>query len=233
MKYSALIKDYFTFNRKEQRGIIVLISLIFLLVIGNQVLPSFILQKPFDTRAFEKEILNFEKELAVADAAEKAAYQKKYQHSGKYFGTYKYDSLKKFPEREVIVIEINSADTFDLQQLRGIGPGFAKRIVKYREKLGGFVNVSQVREVFGMDEERYNSIKASLTVNPDSVHPIDLNNVTFKGLLAHPYFPFAITKGIMIYRKDHKLFKSMDELTLIPGICDSIFRKIRPYIMIK
>ncbi|MCX6268616.1 MAG: helix-hairpin-helix domain-containing protein [Bacteroidetes bacterium] len=70
------------------------------------------------------------------------------------------------------MVELNSADTFELQQLRGIGPGFARRIVNYRERLRGFYDKKQVLEVFGMDTSRYRLIEKNLQVNPDSIHPI-------------------------------------------------------------
>lgn len=231
MKYLTLIKDYFTFNRKEQRGITVLLVLIFLLIVANRVVPAFISKKPVDMSCCMKEVVQFEKSLAMAEQLERNKQGFVFRRQGTGFVVK--DSSRKFPPREMIIIELNAADTFDLQQLRGIGPGFARRIVKYRDRLGGFIDVDQVKEVFGMDEARFKSIKASLRVDPSSVKPLDINNISFKELLAHPYFPFGITKGIMIYRKDHKVFRNKEELRTIPGICDSIFKKIRPYISIR
>ena len=131
-----------------------------------------------------------------------------------------------------MIIELNSADTFELQQLRGIGPGFARRIVYYRERLRGYCDKRQVLEVAGMDTARYRMIEKNLTVNPDSIHPLDLNTVTFKELLHHPYFPFAVTKNIMIYRQKNKNFKNLAELRNIQGINDSVFRKMIIYLRI-
>jgi DNA uptake protein ComE-like DNA-binding protein len=132
--------------------------------------------------------------------------------------------------RPIVIVELNSADTFDLQQLRGIGPAFARRIVNYRERLRGFNDKRQLLEVFGMDSARFNSIELNLDVNSDSVHPIDLNLVTFKELLRHPYFPFPVTKNIMIYRQKNKNFKSLDELKKIEGVNDSLFRRMVVYL---
>jgi DNA uptake protein ComE-like DNA-binding protein len=67
----------------------------------------------------------------------------------------------------------------------------------------------------------------------DSVHPINLNTVTFKELLAHPYFPFLTTKAIMLYRKDHKVFRSITELKTIPIISDSAYRKMARYLKVE
>lgn len=188
--------------------------------------------KPVDFTGFEKEINAFEKELAKLDSQDFQDRQNKYGKfkTANFNGAY--DTSRKF-QKETIIIELNSADTFELQRLHGIGSSFARRIVKYRERLGGFLNKYQVKEVWGMDTARYNKISASLIVNPDSIHKINLNTVTFKELLFHPYFPFEITKAIMIYRKDHKKFNKLDELKSIPGIHDSTYKKIINYLIIE
>jgi len=91
----------------------------------------------------------------------------------------------------------------------------------------------QLLEIWGMDTSKYNAIREHIIVNPDSIHKIDLNAVTFKGLLSHPYFPFETTKAIMLYRKEHKRFSSISELKTINGISDSAYLKMRDYIEVR
>jgi DNA uptake protein ComE-like DNA-binding protein len=187
-----------------------------------------------DMSGFEKEIIAFEKEVRIADSLEELSRKSKYKHF-RPFAALSRDSsytYKPYP-KEVFVIELNSADTFELQRLRGIGPAFARRIIKYRDRLGGFTDKSQLLEIWGMDTTKYNAIAEHLVVNPDSVHPVDLNTVTFKELLAHPYFPFATTKAILLYRKDHKKFVSLSELKSIRIISDSAYRKMIRYVKVK
>ena len=232
MKLSNIIKDYFSFNRKEQRGLFVLISILTGLIIADAVISEVLPRKPVDFSEFAKEVAAFQKEIILRDSMEKLEKQKKYmlRYAGP-FGNYP-DSGKRYKSlpKEIFIIELNSADTFELQRLRGIGPSFAKRIIKYRDRLGGYLDKSQLLEIFGMDTLKYNEIKDHLTVNPDSIRKINLNSVTFKELLAHPYFPFELTKNIMIYRKDHKKFTGTEELLKIKNINDSIYQKIRPYV---
>lgn len=83
-----------------------------------------------------------------------------------------------------------------------------------------------------MDRERYEKIEDNVNVTGDSVRQIDINNVTFKELLKHPYFPFEITKAIMLYRQKNKKFKTLDDLHSVPGISDSVFKKIVVYLEI-
>jgi competence ComEA-like helix-hairpin-helix protein len=176
MKPGPLIKDLLAFNRMELRGVVVLLTLYFALLAGTFFVPALIPETPADFKGFEKEVNDFMKALARLDSEEALSKEKKYGRyrnlaAGALPDTAKFPSYKK----EKILVELNSADTFDLQRLQGIGPSFAKRIVKYRERLGGFRNKKQVLEVWGMDTARYNRISENLSVNADSVHRIDLN----------------------------------------------------------
>lgn len=233
-KISGIINDYFSFNRKEQRGIFVLISILAVLITADIFISEVLPQKPVDFTGFEKEITEFEKEMNLHDSLEKLEKQKKYHLKNSAYAGGLTDSFSSYHSsgKENFIIELNSADTFELQRLRGIGPSFAKRIVRYRERLGGYIEKSQLLEIFGMDQAKYDMIKDHLMLNPDSVRRIDLNAVTFKELLSHPYFPFELTKNIMIYRKEHRKFKDKSELLLIKAINDSVYGKITPYIKI-
>lgn len=235
MNISNIVKDYFSFNRKEQRGLFVLISILTGLIFANSFLSEVLPQKSADLPEFAKEVALFQKELLLMDSMEKLEKQKKYlmRYSGSSGNYSDSDKRYKLPVKEIFIIELNSADTFELQRLRGIGPSFAKRIIKYRDRLGGYRDKSQLLEIFGMDTAKYNGIKDHLTVNPDSIRKINLNSVTFKQLLTHPYFPFEVTKNIMIYRKDHKKFVEREELLKIKNINDSIYRKMKPYVKIE
>jgi DNA uptake protein ComE-like DNA-binding protein len=226
-----VLGDYLTYNRTEQRGVFVLSLILLGLVIANTVIPSGTFQKTPDFASFESEVAAFEAAWQKAADSDSMARSRKYLSYRNKSGNYPFDSMKyNKPVVPQVVIELNSADTLDLQQLRGIGPGFARRIVNYRERLRGFSDKRQVLEVFGMDTARYRLISGNLHVNPDSVHPFSLNTVTFKELLRHPYFPFAVTKNIMVYRQKNKVFKNLDELRQIEGINDSIFRRMVVYL---
>jgi competence ComEA-like helix-hairpin-helix protein len=234
MNLNQFIVDYLTFNRKEQRGIMVLLSILFALVAAYAVIPTVTPQKPPDYSQFDREIRLFEAEMKVQDSLGNNLNRKKvYARTG--FSHSYNDSTQpgKYKPREVIVIDLNSADTFELQRLRGIGSSFAKRIVFYRERLGGFVDKAQLLEVFGMDTARFNGIKANLTVTAYPIHKINLNNVTFKDLMKHPYFSFTLTKAIILYRKDHKIFKNTGELRNVQGINDSVFAKMKNYVTVE
>ena len=80
-------------------------------------------------------------------------------------------------------IDLNSADTMLLKRVPGIGSSFARRIVKYRDLLGGYYVVEQLQEVYGMDRERYDAIHPYFTVGT-AVRPLTL---TIDSISYHPY----------------------------------------------
>jgi competence ComEA-like helix-hairpin-helix protein len=227
-----VIGEYLTYNKSEQRGIFVLTVILLVLIVANSVIPSGTFQKAPDISVLSREVALFEAAWQKAADSDSMARVSRYTYNRYKPYVNKSDtSFKKFNAvKPQVVVDLNSADTFDLQQLRGIGPGYARRIVSYREKLRGYNNKNQLLEVFGMDSARFASIRENVTVNQDSIHPIDLNTVTFKELLRHPYFPFPITKNIMLYKQKHKSFKSLEELKNVEGINDSLYRRMIIYL---
>ena len=227
------LKTFLSFTRTEQRGTFILLMILFAIVMVNAFIPSSSYQKPIDFKRFEAEIEAFQSAWNRAEQEEK---KKKY-HPSPYrkgsasvpWDTSRSGALKK---RTVFMIELNAADTFELQRLRGIGSSYARRIVGYRQRLGGYHSKEQLMEVFGMDSSRYVAMEPNIFVNQDSVKKMDLNTITFKELLKHPYFPFEVIKAIMIYRKKNKRFYSLGELKTIEGINDSIFGRMVRYLRI-
>ncbi len=147
------------------------------------------------------------------------------------------DTLKKEPfvkyiEEEVLV-EINSADSADFIKLRGIGPSYAGRIIKYRSLLGGYFQKEQLLEVFGMDTTRYNGFIENVEINAGLVQKMDLNEVEFKVLLKHPYVEYYIVKSIFNFKDEHGRFNSVSELKDVPLIYDELYEKIKHYLIVK
>lgn len=146
----------------------------------------------------------------------------------------KLEPFKPKTERkfETVIVELNSADTAQLQKLYGIGSSFAKRIVKYRDLLGGYRTKEQVLEVYGMDSTRYAPIAESLLVDTTYRVCINVNTADFKTLLRHPYLNKNQVKAIVNYRKQHGAFKSVVELKKIHLIDEETFLNITPYLKV-
>jgi competence protein ComEA len=132
-----------------------------------------------------------------------------------------------------VVVELNTADSAKLTAIDGIGGAFAKRIVYYRERLGGFIAKEQLKEVYGIDELKYNEIKNQVKVDAKRIRRININTITFDKLRLMPYLNYKQGNAIVEYRKQHGDYTSIADLRNIAIIDDDILRKIEPYINYK
>lgn len=132
--------------------------------------------------------------------------------------------------KEIVKIDINSADTADWKQLRGIGPVFANRIVRFRDALGGFHRVEQLQEVYGLSEELYAQIVPFLTLEAHSFHKIKINTADKNQLQKHPYISAKQADIIVKYRHQHGPYSSLEEMQKIIVLDDDFLRKIEPYL---
>lgn len=143
-------------------------------------------------------------------------------------GYKKYDNSYT-PKPEPTNLDINSATQDELMLFKGIGPGYSKRIIEYRNKLGGFLTVDQVKEVYGLPDSVFMHIKDKIIINK-GITKININTATFEQLAEHPYIRKFLAEKIIKFRDDIKEFKSIQELKQIPLINDEKYRKIVPYI---
>ena len=130
-------------------------------------------------------------------------------------------------------IELNTADTSDLKELRGIGSGYAKRIVKYRQQLGGFCKAEQLLEVHGFTQELYEKVAPNIIIDGDEVRKINLNTATVDQLKRHPYLDYYQAKAIVNYREKYGKFASVNDLLKANLIYQETFDKIKPYLVVQ
>ena len=138
-----------------------------------------------------------------------------------------------FAEKTSKPIDINKADTAEWKSLKGIGSYYAKKIVGFREKLGGFYSAQQVAETFGLPDSTFQNIKPFLLVNTSAIKRIDLNTATVDELKAHPYIKGTIANAIVNYRNNHGEFTTVEQLQNIGAIDEELYRKIAPYLRVK
>lgn len=136
-------------------------------------------------------------------------------------------------EYNAVVIDINHADTSNWKQLKGIGSAYAKRIVNFRNKLGGFVSIEQVGETFGLPDSVFQKVKLQLRLNSSTINQINVNSSTVDELKAHPYIGYSVANAIVQYRKEHGDFPTITDLQKIGAIDGALYRKISPYLTVK
>ncbi|MDD4755303.1 MAG: helix-hairpin-helix domain-containing protein [Prolixibacteraceae bacterium] len=110
------------------------------------------------------------------------------------------------------LLELNSADSLQLVRLRGIGPVFAARIIKYRNLLGGYYSAQQLLEVYNFPEETFYEIRRYITVDTAAVKKIRINYAGYSELLRHPYFEKSDVKKIIEYREKHGSFSTVGQI---------------------
>jgi competence protein ComEA len=135
-------------------------------------------------------------------------------------------------ERYVLApFNINTADTTQLKQIRGIGSKLSARIVRYRDRLGGFYSLEQLREVYGLQLEVIDSLnKYTFVAKAHTPARINLNTATIEELRTHPYMTSNLARAIVAYREQHGRFESVEELKQIKIIKPEQYEKLKPYL---
>jgi competence protein ComEA len=293
------IKEYFTFSRSQQRGIILLLILIGVTLIAPKLYIHYTRKaiKPnlsfFDSVLVENQKPVIEKKQLLTDSLfrfdpNKATYNDfirlglseklthtiiKYRNAGgkfnqpsdlsKIYGfpdslfkqiqpfidirisnkyikkeesVYKDNTHNKTTNNEKVnnkiltIYELNTVDSIQLVSLPGIGPVIAKRIISYRQFLGGFYSVNQLMEVYKMPLETYEALRSRFTVDTAFITKINLNQVDFNRLSKHPYLSYANTKALLSFKKTMGQFKSPNELIKYHLVDTITYQKLQPYL---
>lgn len=138
----------------------------------------------------------------------------------KQFKEYKKDPNAAFAKKEkVVIIDINKATQEDLIKIYGIGETISLRILKFKESLGGFVSMEQIKDVWGLSPEVIENLNSHFKVLAvPNVKKIDINNASIKELSQFPYFNYQLARQIVTFRSMNGDFKNVDDLTKIKGL---------------
>jgi len=136
-------------------------------------------------------------------------------------------------KKTTVIIDINTADTSAFISLPGIGSKLAARIVNFRDKLGGFYSIEQVKQTYGLPDSTFQKIKQYLKLENFNIKKININTATVDELKAHPYIKYSLANPIIAYRNQHGLFSQVEDVKKIMLITDDIYNKISPYLTTK
>lgn len=171
------------------------------------------------------------------DLPESLEYEKKYDE-------YKNDAPNSYSEKNKeksnykpfdysnLKVEINSADTIELKKINGIGSFTAKKIVQFREHLGGFTSIDQLIEVYPLNMEKLDSMRPNLIVDTGLMKKININEVQAEQLSKHPYLSSAQAKSIIAYRTMHGNFKQVEDIKKSVLIDQKTFEKVKDYLRV-
>ena len=245
-------KDFFYFSRRERQGILILIVLIAGVFLGKYLFTPKV-SEPAETSIELSE--NDENQEVIPEKVNEQTVQNPYvsanqktnyasakpnQPSEKrnyYSSTAESRTQPKqnqYPVTEKFaagtVIEINTSDTLMLMKIPGIGAAFAKRIVSYRNLLGGYYRLEQLQEVYGMYEELYEKIISFLQADTNIISPIPVNTASIDKLRLHPYINFYQAKAIVEIRKKKGKLENINELSLLEEFTTEDLERIKHYL---
>ena len=139
-------------------------------------------------------------------------------------------SNNKEYRNEGLNIELNGADSLELLRINGVGPVFASRIMKYRQRLGGFTSIGQLREVYGIDSARFSGIVGQISADTSLIKGIDFNKASLAELRKHPYLDYYSAKAIIDRRVQLEGFTTYKEIEAVLAGKPGLYRRLRPYI---
>ncbi len=158
-------------------------------------------------------------------------YKKESEQAQKIEGEKAENQVNMYPKKTLQTFDINTADTAQLKQVRGIGAVISERIVKFRNSIGGFHSIEQVKEVYGIKDEVFLELEKYAKMSKGfEVKKININTDDVNALKSHPYIGYKNAQLIVNYRAQHGNYASADDLLKIKVIEQAQVEKLRPYL---
>ena len=239
MDFKEQIKVFLSFSKKERRGIYLLSVIAMLLWI----LPVFFAEEkpPEEILEITPLQLSQAKKLLI-QKRDSFAYQRKHQS---YFPKSVYQDRERFPraygyqekntappmqERKPILINLNEADSAMLEALPGIGERLSARIIKYRDRLGGFHDVAQLKEVYGLQDTVLKLLASRVFVPVNGLlKKLDVNKCSYADFRHHPYVGHAFAKSLVAFRQTHGKLKTIEDLYQLVAVKKEEIDRMKSY----
>lgn len=130
-----------------------------------------------------------------------------------------------------VTLYANELDTTLMDQWPMIGKATAKRIVDYQNRLGGFVDTSQFKEVWGLMPEQVQTLKQYLLIpTPPDVKRIAINRCTEQELRRHPYISFKQVRVLLAFRSQHGAYHTWADVLRAKALTEAELSRLRPYL---
>jgi len=218
------VRSWFGYTRRERRSSFILLILIIVILGSRVAVPekNITIEDYSDSISYTSDI-NFAEPVAAVNAIKSESFNKS-EHDT----VVKKKNVRVYPKKALV--NLNSCDTAELISLPGIGPVLSLRIIKYRNLLGGYAAVSQLKEVYGLPPETYDLIKERVFADTSLLVRININSADYKEISRIPYFEKYDVQAILKYRELKGRIGSIDELSgnkLIPAEKVS---KLKPYL---
>ena len=130
----------------------------------------------------------------------------------------------------ILNIELNSADSMELCRIYGIGPVLSSRIIAYRDRLGGYADILQLTEIKGITDEVFERISPNFWIDSAKIIKIDINFVTRKQLLAHPYVTTSMADRMLRGSRMEGGYSTLNDLINRDILLPKEVRRMAPYL---
>ncbi len=138
--------------------------------------------------------------------------------------TPRWERVEKYPEGTTV--DLNQADTTELKRVPGIGSGYARQIVAYRARLGGFYSVEQLREISSLPD----SVHRWFSVPSQPKQLLTINRMDVGRLRRHPYLNFYQAKAIVEHRRKYGRLKSLSQLSTYEEFTEKDLKRLSHYV---
>jgi len=227
VRIKDIVEGYFVFSKRERWGIYIL-SLITLMVWA---IPFFFATDDSIEDVFQITYVQIDSAREQLIKKQTAYNKAKYSNWTVQTPMSKNQHGSRSIPRQIAVLDINEADSLDLEKLPAIGEKLSSRIVRYRDRLGGFMHLLQLKEVYGLSDSTYQIILPLLKIAKDfKPKLIDINKVEYTDLRKHPYTNNSFIKLVLAYRKVHGNFSDRLALEKVEQMDKSVLDKLAPYL---
>jgi competence ComEA-like helix-hairpin-helix protein len=147
-----------------------------------------------------------------------------------------YQSVQPIPSaqpKEWTLLQINKADSASIEKLPGIGAYFTKKILTFRNALGGFATIEQLAEIKNLPDSTFQKIKSRIKVEENEVQKLNVNLLPADTLARHPYISLRQANIIVAFRSSHGKFKQIEDVQRAGLFSDSLFQKLKPYLSVE
>ena len=214
-------KDHFYFNRNDRIVALVLLSVIIILnIISNPWNPP-VPDESVYTDSLVQVPDTFRRTVYIRDTVRRKWYVwdtvtvqvKSVRYAAK--------------SRPLEPLDLNTLDSTGLVKLPGIGPATAIKIIRYRERLGGYTQISQLTEIEGLPDSL---MKWFIITDTVPIRKVPVNKATLTELRRHPSLDFYQARAIVEFRNERGMIKGPGQLSFMEEFSAQDLDRLIPYL---
>lgn len=127
--------------------------------------------------------------------------------------------------------DLNKVTSEELKTISGIGETLSERIVKFRNRLGGFLVEEQLYDVYGLDADvAERTLRRFKVLSTPSIDKIDINKASVSELAKLVYLRYKVAQDIVSFREENGIITSFEQLKGIDGFPSDKINRLALYL---